>query len=320
MQKIVDWIKSNKLTTVLILAIAFLLLGNTPKRGLLNQLSASPTRSKSSWNGGLSNMALETADYAAPTSMESRSMPGIPTPPADAAPQPEVKDRMKVMNASISLHVEDVRKTIDAIETYVTNIGGYTINQHINTPQESSGGSINVRVPTEKLDETLAYFRERAVNVVYESKNGRDITDEYMDAEARLETLQKTKAIFENMLDEATEFDDILRAQKEILNVQNQIDRIKGQLEYMKGTAETARISVNLSTDELELGYAPANAWRPKVVFRKAVRQLVINLRSLGNGVIWLAVYSVIWAPVVAIVIFIKKRKSKKSTTKKSKK
>lgn len=87
-------------------------------------------------------------------------------------------------------------------------------------------------------------------------------------------------------MDDATTFDQILRAQKEILNVQTQIDNVKGQIAYIEGTAKTALISIDLSTDALEIGYAPKNAWRPKVVFKQAVKSLIANLRSLGNTAI----------------------------------
>ena len=227
----------------------------------------------------------------------------------EPAPQPDIKDRKLVRNASLSLHVKDVRETIGEIDAFTKKVGGYVINSSVNTPQESSTGLVSLRVPTEKLDEALVYFKGRAVNVVYENVWSSDITDQYVDTTAKLATLEKTKAIFEGMLSSATEFDDILRAQTEILNVQSQIDQVKGRIKYMEGTSETALVSIDLSTDALELGYAPENSWRPNVVFKQAIRSLVANARKLGNTAIWVSVYSVIWVPVALVVRVVRKKR-----------
>lgn len=233
----------------------------------------------------------------------------MPNPIPEAAPQPDVANRMMVKNANQSLYVKDVKESMEAIESFAKNIGGYTVSKSINEPQESSSGYITLRVPAEKLEETLTYFGEKAVRVVYESVSGNDITDQFVDTQEKLAILEKTKAIFVGMLDSATNFDQILRAQTEILNVQRQIDSVKGQIEYMEKTAEMSLVSVDLSTDELELGYSPEGSWRPGVVFKLAVRSLIGTARKAGNAVIWLGVYSVIWVPALIVVLVVRKRR-----------
>jgi hypothetical protein len=131
-----------------------------------------------------------------------------------------------------------------------------------------------------------------------------------------LDVLEKTKAVFTGMLDSATTFDQILRAQQEILSVQKQIDRVIGQIAYMEATAKMSLVSLDLSTDELELGYTPVDAWRPRVIFKLAVRSLVANARKMGNAVIWVGVYGVIWVPVLMVVKVVKKKISKKGEKK----
>jgi len=314
MQKIFLWIKSNKLTSVLILAVLFLLLS----AGGGNELTQSTFKSSD-----FGEPTLDMVSESASMGRGGRFSSNLPIPSPSATPHPEVEERMKVRNASISLHVKDVRESVRAINTYVEDIGGYVVTQRINTPQESSTGYMTVRVPSDKLEVALEDFGKRAVRVVQEEITGMDITDEYIDARARLVTLEKTKAIFEGILEEAAEFEDILRANQEILNVQRQIEAIEGRLLYMEKTSETSLISISMSTDELELGYAPADAWRPRVVFKKAVRSLVADARGIGESVIWAVVYSIFWVPALVVVLIVKrvlknkKSKSKTTTTKK---
>ena len=50
-----------------------------------------------------------------------------------------------------------------------------------------------VRVPAENFRATLDHFRSLAVKFTSERILGTDVTDEYVDIEARLVTVEKTK-------------------------------------------------------------------------------------------------------------------------------
>jgi hypothetical protein len=142
---------------------------------------------------------------------------------------------------------------------------------------------------------------------VSENISGQDITDQYIDIQARLDILNRNKNTYLSFMDKATTIDEILRVQTQIFNLQDQIDRLQGQIKYMDASASTSLISVNISTDELALPYAPDNAWRPQLVFKQAVRSLLGTLHSVGNGVIWVAVYAVIFIPVLIVFFLVKK-------------
>src|SRR5690606_35568276 len=110
--------------------------------------------------------------------------------------------------------------------------------------------------------------------------------------EARLATLNQTKQIYQDMLGRATDVDEILRVQQSIFSVQDQIDSLQGQLQYLSNTTQSSLVTIYLSTDELSLPYAPGEPWRPQVVFKTAVRSLMMNLRGAADLVIWAVVYS----------------------------
>ena len=310
MHSIINWIKSNKLLTILILFAGYTLLRQPIAQIFYNMRYGNRGVGVSDYGfegmgvAPSGTMSFKGMDYAGDLAVSRIA----PEPYPNATPQPDITDRMMVKNANQSLLVSDVRSSMEGIEKYAKDNGGYVVNKYLNTPEESSSGNITVRVPSEKLEDALKYFGENSVRVVYESVSGTDITDQYEDTKAQLEILEKTKTIFDGMLTQATNFDQILRAQQEILNVQRQIDNIKGRMMKMEATAETSLISIDMSTDELELGYAPADAWRPRVVLKRAVRALIADSRKLGNFAIWASVYSIYWIPAIGIFLLIRKK------------
>ena len=300
------WIKANKLATVLLVTVAYLVLAQS--RSYMNVRNTAQydtaTFMQSDSVGVASKMAGGTV-------ASSRNM--SPTF-QEAAPAPDVANRMVVTNSQLSLVVKNVNAGITAVKTYVQSIGGYMVNSTINRPEEGGTGTITVRIPSDKLDEALEQLKGQAVKVVSENMDGQDVTDQYVDNDARMAILVANKARFEEIMKSATAIEDILEVQNQIFNLQSQIDSIKGQQKYLEQTAKMSLVTLYLSTDELSLPYAPSNAWRPAVIFKTAVRSLVSTVQGFGSFLIWLGVYAIVWLPIVLIVLFLARRNRKATT------
>lgn len=305
MKKLADWVKTHKLNTFLLCVVVFLLAKYlTPGYG-----TPMPMAIRS--GVGMSEMASPMSAGFAMDSYQSKVTSNFAPPPSYPARDSvdlSATDRRVVRNSDISLLVKDVRASIDSITQHATSVGGFMVNSSVQTPEEGGSGYVSIRVPANSSDSTLSFLRNLGVRVVSENVTGTDVTDQFTDTQARLETLNQTKVTFEGMLTRATTVDEILRVQQSILQVQDQIDSLKGQLQYLEKTSQSSFISVYLSTDELSLPYSPSEPWRPSVVFKTAVRSLVGNLRILANASIWMAVYSPLILVGLLVIWFIRKR------------
>jgi len=228
---------------------------------------------------------------------------------SSVAPDTSVANRLVIKESNLSLLVNKVVDSQKKILQKATELGGYMVSVSVSSPQEEATATVIVRIPAKKLDQALDYFRKLSVRVISENLQGDDVTDQYVDLDKRLETLNKTKVKFELIMDRAEKIQDILDVQRELINLQTQIDDIKGQQLYYEKSAEMAKVTIYLSTDELSLPYSPSESWRPQAIFKEAVRSLVGTLRLLGNLVIWVVIYSVIWVPILIVVIFLRRKK-----------
>lgn len=299
MSSLINWIKNNKVSVFLLVVLGWLVLKDF----------SSPIYPLQQVGG-----RMEFAEMGAPAAkFEARFLP----PQPEYAPAPEVKDRLVVKESVLSLLVKEVVETQKAISQKAEQLGGYMVQSNVSYPEqaEAASGSISVRVPQTRLEEALDYFRTLAVKVVSENLSGRDVTDEYVDIESRLATLNRTKAKFEEILIKAEKVEDILQVQRELVNLQEQIDGLKSRQNYLEKSAQTSKITIYLATDELTLPYAPTEAWRPQAIFKRAVRSLVGTFRKAGTAVIWLGVYSVIWMPAFGVYLAIRHWRKKKTTS-----
>lgn len=305
MQNAAVWVKSHKAVILLCAVVVFLLWRSVAPTAQFRM------NSMTKMGESASMMALDA--QSSPMAYGSAGTTRSFMPPI--APAPESVDlsatnRKVVRNSDVSLLVKDVRSSIDQVTQHATANGGFMVNSSVLTPEEGGTGSVSIRVPSDKLESTLQFLRGISVRVVSENITGSDVTDQFTDTQARLETLSKTKATFEAMLDQASTVDEILRVQQSILQVQDQIDSLRGQLQYLEKTSQSSLISIYLSTDELALPYSPNEPWRPAVIFKTAVRSLVGHARQVVNLAIWAAVYSPILI-VLGIVLWVLRRKMK---------
>ena len=294
---IINWAKTHKLIVALFLVIAFLLFRNNI---VLPQTSSRnlPPAKNFTGTGNLSEISPRSLSTA---------------PQEEISKVSESKDRIVIQTSNLSLLVNDVRKVGDEIVSYAKNIGGFMVTTSYTKPDVSPFATITVRVPAEKLDEALTHFRQLAIKVTSENLVGTDVTEEYTDIEARLDTLQKTKTKFEGILEKAQNVSDILEVQRELINLQEQIDSLKGQKEALEKGANLTKITLYLSTDELALPYTPDKVFRPNVIFKSAVRSLINTLQAIGGILIWVGVFAVIWVPLLIIYLLYKRFRGKRS-------
>lgn len=297
LKNLFNWTKNNKVATILILILAFLVLQSFIRnRPIIQEMRLSKSVSSIA-----SPMMGSVAYDAAPA--EGFGFTGGMMAPRQIAPITNTLDRKVVTNSNFSLQVKSVTESANNIKSKVEEMGGFVINTMVSRPEFGEDASIDVRIPNNKLDEFAGFLRGQAMKVVTENTTGADITDQYVDIQERLAQLTKEKAMLDSILTKAVSVDDIMKVRPYIQQVQNEIDSYKGQLKYMDGTTSTSLVTIFLATDELSLPYAPAKTWRPEVVFKTAVRSLLGTMQNVGSGLIWLGVYSVIIVPAVLIVL-----------------
>lgn len=298
----INFIKKNWAVIILLL-IVLLWIKNTYS---VQNLSINSTKN----NSLMSDMA-----YAPSAGSSFGGSAKISLFPSGSSVAPsESTSRIVIQDTGLSLQVKDVSKTINEIEETTKTLGGFLINSNLTKPDTAANGSISIRIPEDKRKQAMEAFKSMAVKVVSESVSGTDVTDQYMDIDARIEVLNKTKTKYEDILQKAEKVNDLMNVQQELINLQSQIDSLKGQQKYYEQSAKLSKIVIYLSTDELALPYAPTNEWRPAVVFKEAVRSLVGMFRGIGSLIIWAIVYIPILIPIILVIFYLKKRSNKLST------
>ena len=162
-------------------------------------------------------------------------------------------ERMIVRTGNMSLVVEDVPVAIDQITSMAEGFKGYVVSSSVWKEGERLAGSITIRVPAEHFDAAVGALRGLAVDVTSETTSSKDVTEEYVDLEAKLGNLEATEKQLLVIMEKAEKVEDILAVQRELSNVRGEIDRTKARMQYLERTSETSLIEISLQQSKLSV-------------------------------------------------------------------
>jgi hypothetical protein len=225
-------------------------------------------------------------------------------------------DRLIIKNGHLSIISTDVSKTVDQITNHTQSINGFVTQSYIRYPQQAPVANVNIRVPIEQFEATRQFIRQLAQRVVTENITGTDVTEEYVDSEARLRNLEASEQQFLEIMKRAQKVEEILQVQQQLERVRGQIETTTDRLQYLERSAKLATLSIAVSTDEQELPLIdPASRWRPALVIKEASRSLILTAQKIANQLIWLVVFAPVWATALIVAYFVYRILKKKSSS-----
>lgn len=204
---------------------------------------------------------------------------------ADDASANTLENRKIVKNGSLSILSEDAADAAEQIQNIATQFGGFTTDARVyDVTSDTQGATVAVKVPAEKFSDAFAAMKEVGVKVQSEQIGVNDVTQQYIDVEARLKNLQAEEAQYAKILERAQTVDEILNVTKRINETRTKIDTTQKQLEYLQKQVAMSTISVSI-TAEADVTVFGIR-WKPLTVVKQAVRDLLNGLVKYVNTIV----------------------------------
>lgn len=166
---------------------------------------------------------------------------------------PAVAERKIIRNATLALEVESPSRSLPRVASIAESLGGYVVTSE-SRQRGGEGGrqtyevvTAQLRVPAARFDEALNQLRAVGGRVTEEKIGGQDVTEEYIDLEARLRTQRALEAQFLEIMKSADEVAEALQVQRELANVRTEIERVEGRRRFLESQVSLSTINVTLS-------------------------------------------------------------------------
>lgn len=154
------------------------------------------------------------------------------------------EDRKIIKEGEISFGTADIRETREAISQAVNETGAYVSKENQFDHDGKLSYKMVIRVPANRFDFLLSRLSQHADKLDRKNINLLDVTEEYVDIEARLQSKRELENRFKEILKKANTVEDILKTEKEIGAIRLEIDLIEGRLRYLKDSIAYSTLTV----------------------------------------------------------------------------
>jgi len=164
-----------------------------------------------------------------------------------AAPLPaaEPVDEQKIIrDATLRFQTSDMDKTYRQIVVASKKLGGQIQTDSETNEYGRVSRSLAIRIPNQKFDAFLtdagkdvAYFDQKEIS-------SSDVTEEYIDTDARLNAKKKLEARYLQLLTKATKVSEMIEIEQQLANVREEIEAKEGRLRYMNNRIAQSTVNI----------------------------------------------------------------------------
>ena len=164
--------------------------------------------------------------------------------------------RQIISQASLSVEVEDVAGAVAQVRIIAETRGGFISQVATTGTPGRQRSDLVVRVPQGEFFDTLESIKGLG-KVWAENAGSEDVTEQFIDLEARLRSALREEQSLLSLLERADTVSNILTIERELARVRSDIERLQGQINFMSRRVDLATISVALFPPEERLAEPP---------------------------------------------------------------
>lgn len=185
-------------------------------------------------------------------------------------------DRKVVKNGNANIEVENFDSSISKIKELANKYEGFVTNSNMwISDSETKSGNITIKIPEKRFEE----FSDSLVQIgKIKSKetSGYDVTEEYIDLQARLKNLKNQEKRYTELLDMAKDVQDVLAIEVQLGRIRGEIESYEGRLKYLDNTTTFGTFYINLYEPEKIV-----HEWGIKNTFDRAIDAFIVSVAGI---------------------------------------
>src|SRR2546430_3850275 len=212
-------------------------------------------------------------------------------------------DRNLILTAKIDMRSKDPWVTSDRAQAIASGLGGDVLNLSQTGTADTRSATLTIRVPSSRFGDALQQLKSLEGEVQTSGVSAQDVTDQFVDLQARLTAKQAEEQRYIAILNRANTIDEILKVDASLGSVRTQIEQLTAQINSIKNRTDFSTISMSISTLSVLPGDTTTKAWDPSKTVGRALAALGAMMQVFADLVIWLIVFG--WLPLIAFAVLI---------------
>jgi hypothetical protein len=178
-----------------------------------------------------------------------------------------VTPRKVIRNAELTIETDSPADGKRKIEVIAESHGGFVITSEItDRGEEEAGGrtiiTVVVRIPTAQFGIALEEIRKVGKKIRQEKITGQDVTEEFVDLEARLKAKRALEVQFLEIMKQARDVKDALEVQRALADVRGEIEQMEGRRRFLENRVSLSTVTVTLQTPTPFVSASSSGFWQ----------------------------------------------------------
>lgn len=173
------------------------------------------------------------------------------TPRTAQAPSPPTYSLEKgskiIKTGAMEFQVSALELTKARVDSVLNSFGGYYEQEQFHSYGNSISYSLQLRIPNSKFDALIDVFENGIGDLKSKNIRAKDVTEEYVDLNIRLENNLAYLDQYKVILQKARSVKEILEVQEKIRRIEEEIDSKKGRLKYLDDKVKYSTLDLELN-------------------------------------------------------------------------
>jgi hypothetical protein len=211
--------------------------------------------------------------------------------------QSYVETRKIVRSADLTIESESPQTSLQKVASISETNGGFVVESQENSSDvkttQHDTVTVTIRVPADKFSSVLDEIRKTGTRVISENVKGEDVTEEFIDIEARLKAQKALESQFLEIMKRANSVNDALDVQRQLADVRGEIEKVEGRKRFLENRSSLSTIKLKLQTPTLFAANSTGFVYRLTVSFSTGfdfAMNFVLGLVTFLVGILPLAI------------------------------
>lgn len=189
-----------------------------------------------------------TAGGSADLSLTEGAAKGSGQPGLDVAAASTGRKVISNANVLVEVAAGKFQLAFDQAVLLADKYGGYIVSSDAAATDEAGvlrSGTVAIRVPSQSFTLALA-DASRLGDVKSRKVETQDVTEEYVDLQARLANAQSQEKALLSLMDKAKTVDEVLQVRQVLTQTQQEIEQLKGRIKFLDEHSSYSTIAISL--------------------------------------------------------------------------
>lgn len=214
----------------------------------------------------------------------------------------EAVARKIIRDGNLTLEVASPGDAQRKVTSIAESAGGFVVTSEAkrhgsaDASRQALEVTLVVRVPATQFGPVMDQIRAIGTHVVQEKITGQDVTEEFIDLQARIKTQTALEGQFLEIMKRASKVEDALEVQRQIAEVRTEIEKLEGRKRFLENRASLSTITVTLNEPNAIVVSSSG--------FGRSIKEAVRDAVAIaGEIVLFLIRFIIVMIPIFLLLI-----------------